>query len=272
MKRNLARPTGLVPQGPRFMTQPTGGDGSAADTGAGSNPPATGDNGSSGTGNTQGGDGGSNGSSQSSGSSQSQENTSGGRGDGNDSKSGDKIKIEDLPESMQAYVRELRKENGDYRTAKKNAEDAAAQASEQAKSELVQELGKALGLVDSEDSGDKAPSAEELTQQITSEREAHKATKVELAVYRSASKHEADPDALLDSRAFLEEAVKLDPSSDEFGSKISDVIKSAVDKNPKLKLAGQTPGRSGGQVNGGGSVTEGTSDELASRIRKARNY
>lgn len=262
MKRNLVRPTGLVSQGLRFMTQPTRGDGSAADTGAGPNPPAAGDNDSSGTGDTQGGDGGSNGSSQSSGSSQSQEDTSGGRGDD----------ISSFPEAAQAIIRDLRKENGNYRTAKKAAEETAAGAEDRAKQELVQELGKALGLIDSEDSGDKAPSAEELAQQITSEREAHQATKVELAVYRSASKHEADPDALLDSRAFLEEAVKLDPSSDEFNTKISDVIKSAVDKNPKLKLAGQAPGRSGGQVNGGGSVTEGTSEELASRIRKARNY
>lgn len=262
MKRNLAVRNLQVPLGVRFMSQPTGGDGSAADTGAGSNPPAGDTSGSAGAGEASGDDGSGQGGEQSSSSSDGQEDTAETRGDD----------LSSFPEAAQAMIKELRRENGNHRTAKKAAEDAASGAGDQAKNELVQELGKTLGLIDTGDDGAKTPSAEELTQSITSEQEAHKATKVELAVYRSASKHQADPDALLDSRSFLAEATKLDPSSDEFGTKITEAIKSAVNQNPKLKLAGQAPGRSGGQVNGGGSVSEGTSSDLASRIRKARNY
>lgn len=262
MKLNLARSTPQVPRGVRFMTAETGGDGSATDTGAGSNPPSSTSSDSSDTGGGQEDGGKTPSSEQASTSSDGQGDTTTGRGDD----------ISSFPEAAQAIIRDLRRENGNHRTAKKSAEESAAGAGDEARNELIQDIGKALGLVDTSDGGDKTPSAEELTSQISSEREAHQATKVELAVYRSASKHEADPDALLDSRSFLEEAAKLDPSSDEFSDKIAEHIKSAVNKNPKLKLAGQAPGRSGGQVNGGGSVSEGTSDELAARIRKARNY
>lgn len=257
--------TRLVPQtrlgAVRYMTQPTGGDGSAQDTGAGSNPD------SSAGGNTDDGDNGFDDQSKNGG------NTDDGDKSGDDKTKGDdKAKdgdIESFPPEAQAMIRDLRRESGNYRSAKKAAEEA----SEEARTALIQDLGKALGLVDSDD-GDKAPSPEDLTAQISAERDAHQATKVELAVYRTATAHSADPDALLDSRAFLAKVAKLNPSEEGFKDKVGDAIKAAVDDNPKLKLAGQAPGRSGGQVNGGGanSASEQTSEQLASRIRSRRPY
>jgi len=57
---------------------------------------------------------------------------------------------------------------------------------------------------------------------------------VELAVYKTASKHGGDPDALLDSRGFAQAIAKLDPASDSFGADVEKAIKAAVEANPKL--------------------------------------
>lgn len=242
--------------GIRFMS--AGGDG-------GQNP-AGGDSGESGTGGDE--QGGQNGTSNA----PDPSNDGGKTGDEQGTQTPEPTELSEFPEAAQAMIRELRRENGNYRTAKKAAEETAATAGDEAKQSLIQDLGKALGLIDDGDQGNDAPTTEDLTRQISETQDAHRATRVELAVYRNASEHEADPDALLDSRSFLQEVADLDPDDREFSSKIGSAIKAAAEKNPKLKLAGQAPGRSGGQVNGGGSTVEETPGSLASRIRKARNY
>lgn len=141
--------------------------------------------------------------------------------------------------------KELKQANADAGKARTNAKKAAA---DEARTEIVQELGKALGLV--KDDKDAPPDPAALTAQIEKATAAHRETAVELAVYRSAGTHGADPDALTDSRTFLNSIKGLDPSEEGFAKKVSDAVKKAVETNPKLKAAGQAPARSSGDFSG----------------------
>src|SRR5690606_36565916 len=116
--------------------------------------------------------------------------------------------LPDDPAVLKGMIADLRRENGSART------NAKAQAADEARTALVQELGKALGLVKD---GEQAPKPEELTAQVQAAQQAARAAQVELAVHRAASTHKADPSALLDSRAFLAKVADLDPTADDFG-------------------------------------------------------
>jgi len=143
-------------------------------------------------------------------------------------------------DDLLAEIRTLRRENAKRRTSTQEATQTAA---EQAKSELAQEIGKALGIIDD---GDNAPDAEKLTQQLTEQTQAAKQAQLELAVYKAASSHGADADALLDSRSFLEKVADLDPTNtDELNAAIKDV----VENNPRLQQGQVPPKRSGNQLN-----------------------
>lgn len=149
--------------------------------------------------------------------------------------------LPDDPDALKAMIADLRKENAASRT------NAKAQAADEARQALVQELGKALGLVKD---GEDAPKPEELTAQVQAAQQAAREAAIELAVYRGASKHQGDPDALLDSRTFLEKVAALDPKAEDFTTKIDAAIKDAVDTNPKLK-ATLAAARSGNDFTGG---------------------
>jgi hypothetical protein len=95
---------------------------------------------------------------------------------------------------------------------------------------------------------DKPPTPEELAKQLEESRGETKAsraqarqTQVELAVYKTASKHGGDPDALLDSRAFANTIAKLDPAGADFDTKVGEAVKQAVDGNSKLAAKAPEP-------------------------------
>ncbi|MCP1414400.1 hypothetical protein [Paenarthrobacter sp. A20] len=144
----------------------------------------------------------------------------------------------DDPEAAKAEIERLRKENGRTRT------NAKTEAADEARNELVQSLGKALGLVKD---GGQAPTVEDLTQKLTTATESGTQAQAQLAVYKTASKHGADPDALLDSAKFLSALKGLDPND---SAKIEAAIKKAVTENPKLKTV-QAAGAGGADFNGG---------------------
>jgi len=77
-------------------------------------------------------------------------------------------------------------------------------------------------------------------------------TAVELAVYKSAGKAGADPDAVLDSRGFLAQVSDLDPDAADFGDKVTAAIKAAVKANPKLAAATGSAGKQGADHSGAG--------------------
>lgn len=159
-------------------------------------------------------------------------------------------KVESLPEPVQKMIRDLRTENGDRRTK--------LTAAEQSQQDMVKAFAKAAGI---EIPGEQ-PDPNKLTEQLTTAQAAQRQTAVELAVYKTASKHSGDPDALLDSRTFLAKVADLDPAAKDFASKVDEAIKSAVTDNPKLKAA-----RAAGQSSvdhAGGSGEKRTSEKLPS--------
>jgi hypothetical protein len=164
----------------------------------------------------------------------------------------------DLPPETQREIRELRRNEQKLR-------EAAKDASTKARTEILAEVSKLLG------GGETEMSPEELRERLDKVNSERSGAMVELAVHRAASKAGGDPEALLDSRAFLTRVGKLDPEAEDFTAKVADEIKSAVADNPKLG-AGAPATRSGGEI-GGASGDKPTGDswaEIDKRAREAR--
>ena len=128
----------------------------------------------------------------------------------------------DDPEAAKAEIERLRRENGANRT------NAKQQAAQDARNELAQTIGKALGLVK-----DEPVDPAELTKQLTTTQAAAQQAQVELAVFKAAGDN-ADPLALLDSRTFLAKVKELDPSDT---AAFTAAIAEAVEQNPRLGKA-----------------------------------
>ncbi|MFY7069590.1 hypothetical protein ACOQFV_27345 [Nocardiopsis changdeensis] len=77
------------------------------------------------------------------------------------------------------------------------------------------------------------------------------AATTELAVYRAAGKHGANPVALTDSRSFMDAVGKLDPAAADYDKQVSDAIKKAVADHPHY-ASGQAPGGTRGGSDGTG--------------------
>lgn len=108
-------------------------------------------------------------------------------------------------------------------TAKKTAAD-------EARAELAQQIGKALGLVE-----DEATDPAKLTEQLTAQTAQARQAQVELAVYRAAGT-EFDPAALLDSRSFAASLKDVDPSDH---AAVLAAINTAAAANPGFKVGPQ---------------------------------
>lgn len=122
------------------------------------------------------------------------------------------------PAAARAEIEKLRRENASSRT------NAKAQAAEDARKELAQQIGKSLGLIEDE------VDPEKLTAELTASQAAAKQAQVELAVFRAAGDL-ADPQQLLDSRAFLEKVAEIDPTDT---AAMQAAITAAVEANPRL--------------------------------------
>ena len=158
-------------------------------------------------------------------------------------------KVESLPAAAQKLINDLRKADGDERIAKKT----------------LDAIQKALN----PDAKGEKPTAEALTQALTERETEAKQARTELAVYKAASKLDADADALLDSRSFLAKLKDIDPSKT---ADIDKAIKDAVKDNPKLKLA-RAAGTSGANFGGSGeSPTTAASKTRPGQARIAAAY
>lgn len=129
----------------------------------------------------------------------------------------------DDPKAAQAEIERLRRENGSERV------NAKAQAAEEAKKELAQTIGKALGLVE-----DEPIDPAKLTESLTVAQTEAKQARVELAVFRNASAAGGDPAALLDSTSFLKSLDGIDPND---GAAVQAAISKAVEANARLGAA-----------------------------------
>ncbi|WP_370246911.1 hypothetical protein [Nocardioides sp.] len=164
----------------------------------------------------------------------------------------------DDPVAAKAEIERLRRENGAARTNAKN------QAAEQARTDLAQTIGKALGLVADDTPVDPAALTEQLT---TTQREANQA-RVELAVYRNAGTAGADPAALLDSASFLAKVANLDPADT---AAVQTAIAEAIEANPRLKAAPATRTPAPNPAQGASSATRPRAANLQQAIQERLN-
>lgn len=142
----------------------------------------------------------------------------------------------------------------------KKAKAAAATAAEQARAELAQSIGKAIGLVK-----DEPLDPAKLTEELTAERSAAQQARVELAIFKAAGAANGDPAALLDSSSFLRSLDGIDPSDT---AAVTAAISAAVEANPRLGVAPLEPGMprpnpaQGGSGSGPSGTAQLTRDDL----------
>lgn len=130
-----------------------------------------------------------------------------------------------LPDWAQTLLRDTRNEAAQARN------NAKQQAADQARAEVTKQLAQALGITPA----GQAPDPAQLQAQIVERESQLKRERVENAAYRAATRLGADPDALLDSRAFLADAHQLDPASADFTTRLDAAVTAAVTANPKIK-------------------------------------
>lgn len=168
-------------------------------------------------------------------------------------------RVEDLPDWAQKIIKETRAEAATNRTGKTAAEEQ--------QQKILKAVAQAAGLkVD----GDDEPTVEQLTTDLTTAQTEGREAKVELAVFKGAIEHGADPVGLTDSRTFMTKVGALDPAADDFAAKVKAEIETAVKDNPKLK-AGQAPGSSSadhtpGQPPGAPREPKSMADAVASTL------
>jgi hypothetical protein len=157
--------------------------------------------------------------------------------------------FDSLPDKTKAEIRQLRRDNRRLRQAAKGKSNGNGQEPDTG-AVVLAELAKLLGV--------KNGSTQQQSQETDSDAQANevKTAKVERALIRVAGTAGANPDALLDSRSFLEEIADLDPADPEFRKDLLESVKTAVRENPSLRIQGKkAPGKSGGDLGGGkGSV------------------
>ncbi|MGW0869940.1 hypothetical protein ACWD3Z_05540 [Streptomyces sp. NPDC002740] len=173
-------------------------------------------------------------------------------GQDDDAGKGDDDKAKPKPPAKKAAPATQSRADKELAKARDQAAKArvsAKEAGDKAKAELVQEIGKALGLVKDDKDAPLDPAA--LKAQVESTTAAHKSTAIELAVYRGAAKAGVDPDAITDSRQFMASIKDLDPSDEGFTKAVQAAMKKAAEDNPKLKVQ-TAPKRTTSDFNGGG--------------------
>lgn len=125
--------------------------------------------------------------------------------------------------------------------------------------EQLDTIVKALNPDASSDGGKPDPQ-----QVIETARAAQREAQTELAVYRAAANHGADPDKLLDSRRFMAQLANLDTTADDYQQQ----VEAAVTEAAKATTTART-GRSGNEIDGGTSRPEMDPRKLAEAATKA---
>lgn len=138
-----------------------------------------------------------------------------------------------LTPEVQAYIK-AQVDAADLKARTGSKANAAAEA----RKELTAQIAKTLGLA-----GDEPPDPAALTAHLEAARDAAWASGVELQVFRIAGGLGANPDSLMDSRAFissLDDLVDLDPNSAEFRTALQAKVQEAAAKHP-ASASGQAP-------------------------------
>lgn len=173
-------------------------------------------------------------------------------------------KVETLPKDAQKIITDLRKADGDERVAKKTLDAIQKALNPDAEGEKVDPV--------------------KLANDLTAAQQATRQAAVELEVYKTAADHGGNPAALTDSRNFLAKVADLDPTAEDFRSKVVEAAKASVAENPTLQAARAVAGAS--SVNHAGGSGEGQHDldaqiaeatkkgdhALAIRLKRQRAY
>ncbi len=133
----------------------------------------------------------------------------------------DPVDVASLPTNVQHLISDLRKQAGSART------QARSQAAENARNEVLQQIGEALGLTESV-SDPKA-----LADQLSTTQQAVANAQLELDVYKRASGMGVNAGKLLDSMSFRD---AVDGLPDEgFEQALEQLINQWADKDPSLR-------------------------------------
>lgn len=168
----------------------------------------------------------------------------------------------DDPAAAKAEIERLRRENGASRT------NAKAQAADEARKELAQQIGKALGLVEEE-----TPDPAKLTEMLSASQTEAQQARVELAIFRAAGAVGGDPAALLDSTSFLKSLADIDPADT---AAVQEAIKAAVEQNPRLSAAPEprtpAPNPAQGSSGSGPATPQQLTKQDVERLYRERKY
>lgn len=142
--------------------------------------------------------------------------------------------LEGLTETeYKQIITRLRNENKKERLEAK--QNAATEAANEARQDIVKQIAQALGLTDNED---KTPSVDDLTRELATSanavetaQQAARTAQRQVTVYQIATQLGADPAALTDSRSFNEKIDDLDPTDN---AAIKAAIEEAVKTNPRF--------------------------------------
>lgn len=108
---------------------------------------------------------------------------------------------------------------------------------------------------------DPAETVRTITAEADTLRSELQQARTELAVHNLAAENGANPNALLDSRSFLNTLQGLDATADDYQEQVADAIRTAVAANATLSASGPAPARGGGTGAGQGSANTGVTQE-----------
>lgn len=129
--------------------------------------------------------------------------------------------------------------------ARADREKAVREAVERTEKETREKL---IAQLTGQKAGEPAPDPDELARQLEQQRADAQTARAELTVFRAAAQHGADPNRLLDSRAFMQELEKIDTEDTEAVGKL---IKATAEKNEHLRAVTPSARRSGPEHTGG---------------------
>ncbi|WP_306593854.1 hypothetical protein [Corynebacterium striatum] len=160
--------------------------------------------------------------------------------------------IEDLPEWAQKEIRSLRDESAKYRTRSKDAEaakadelKAAQEKAEQERNQLIQDIGKKLGLVEDETSDPQKliEAAVEREQAAAKERDEMRDTLTKYrrndAVRAAVSKVDGTVDTDLLAAVLNSDNAytQLDVNADDFETQVAQIVTNKIESHPSLVQA-----------------------------------
>ncbi|MGW5519992.1 hypothetical protein [Nocardia africana] len=183
-------------------------------------------------------------------------------------------------ERLQKELEKVRKEAANNRVkGNEKAEQAAKDAADKAQRELVEQIGRTLGLI----KDDVPPDPEQLLKDAA-EREAQLAADRDAvaerlrnyerrdALTQAVTKVDGDLEAILDSRKVNEAIAKLDTTADDFTAQVAEIVSAAVESNPKLKKAPAQVAapRSGGDLSGGNGAPKPNAEKSIDDLRREK--